>query len=303
MLRNPMCATCIINTREYKYTLSIDRRRATMEKTSQLFRKKSFVAITGGSKGLGRCMALKFAAMFPPNSVLVLMARNVDAMEIVRTEIITLTPNITVIIRQYDQGKTDQGYFDDIFDSVLSENKITKGDFEQVMLVHNCASTGDKDRTGLQHCDGDRVRSYFDINLCGTILLNSSFFKTFYDPSQSRVIINMSSGAGRLPTPSLSLYGTGKAARDMFFRVLSTEEPSVRILTFSPGAVDTVMLQDIEENTASHGLRKVITGLRDDGKLLTPEAAVDNLVDILQAKTFKNEEYIDDHYKLYQKYH
>ncbi|XP_069111890.1 sepiapterin reductase-like isoform X3 [Argopecten irradians] len=273
-----------------------------MEKPDQLFRKKSFVAITGSSKGLGRCMALKFAAMFPPNSVLVLMARNVDAMEIVRTEIMALTPNITVIIRQYDQGKTDQGYFDDIFDSVLSENKITKGDFEQVMLVHNCVSTGDKDRTALQHCDGDRLRSYFDTNLCGLILLNTSFFKTFYDPSQSRVIINMSSGAGRLPTPSLSLYGTGKAARDMFFRVLSTEEPSVRILTFVPGGVDTDMLKDLEENTSSPAFQKLITDMRNDGKLLTPEAAVDNLVGVLQANTFKNAECVDDQFKVYQKY-
>ncbi|XP_069111886.1 sepiapterin reductase-like [Argopecten irradians] len=273
-----------------------------MEKPDQVFHKKSFVAITGASRGIGRSMALKFAAMFPPKSVLVLMARNVEALEIVRTELMTLTPNVTVIIRQYDQGKTDQGYFDGIFDSVLSENKITKGDFEQAMLVHNCASTGDKDRTGLQHCDGDRVRSYFDTNLCGMILLNSSFFSTFCGPSPARVIVNISSGGAQRPAPSLSLYCAGKAARDMFFRVLSTEEPSVRILTYAPGAVDTVMLQDLEENTSSLAMQTMINGIREDGKLLTPEAAVDDLVYVLQENKFNNAEHVDNQYKKYEKY-
>ncbi|XP_069114691.1 sepiapterin reductase-like [Argopecten irradians] len=273
-----------------------------MEKPDQMFHKKSFIAITGASRGIGKSMALKFAIMFPPKSVLVLMARNVGAMEIVRTEIITLTPNITVIIRQYDQGKTDQGYFDGIFDRVLSENKITKGDFEQVMLVHNCVSTGDKDRTALQHCDGDRVRSYFNTNLCGMILLNSSFFTTFYGPSPVRVVVNISSGAAQRPAPSLGLYSAGKAARDMFFRVLSTEEPTVRILTFAPGAVDTVMLQDLEENTSSSAFQTMFEGIRKDGKLLTPEAAVDDLVYVLQENKFNNAEHVDNQYMKYEKY-
>ncbi|XP_033762178.1 sepiapterin reductase-like [Pecten maximus] len=264
-----------------------------MEKRENIFLKKSFVAITGASRGFGRCMALKFAVKFPPNSVLVLMARNEEALECIRTELQATAPNITVLVRQYDQGKSDEGYFNGIFDSLLTESKCSKDDFEQVMLVHNCATTGDKDKTAIQLCDTDRVRSYYNMNLCGMILLNTSFFATFCDPSPSRVVVNVTSGGSQRPIPSLHLYCAGKAARDMFFRVLCAEEPSIRVLTYSPGGVDTDMFRDIETNSSSSSLRKVTNGMREDGKLLTPEESVADLEQVLEENAFDNAEFVD----------
>ncbi|XP_033761322.1 sepiapterin reductase-like isoform X1 [Pecten maximus] len=268
-----------------------------MEKRENIFLKKSFVAITGASRGLGRCITLQFAVKFPPNSVLVLMARNVEALESVRTELKATTPNITVLVRQYNQGETDEGYFNGIFDSLLTENKLSKGDFEQVMLVHNCATTGDIENAALQLCDVNRVRSYYDINLCGMILLNTNFFATFCDPSLSRAVVNITSLASQRPMPSLHLYCAGKAARDMFFRVLSAEEPSIRILTYAPGAVDTDMMRDMEANVSSASLRKALNGLREDGKLLTPEESVADLIQVLEDNTFDNAEYVNNYIK------
>ncbi|XP_033761326.1 sepiapterin reductase-like [Pecten maximus] len=266
-----------------------------MEKRENIFLKKSFVAITGASRGLGRCITLQCAVKFHPNSVLVLMARNVEALKSVRTELKATTPNITVLVRQYDQGKTDEGYFNGIFDSLLTENKLSKDDFEQVMLVHNCATSGDKEKTALQLCDADRVRSYYDINLCGMILLNTSFFATFCDPSLSRVVVNITSLASQRPMPPLHLYCAGKAARDMFFRVLSAEEPSIRVLTYAPGPIDTDMMRDMEANVSSTSFRKMIKGLREDGKLLTPKETAADLIQVLEDNTFDNAEYLSNY--------
>ncbi|XP_033762180.1 sepiapterin reductase-like [Pecten maximus] len=273
-----------------------------MEKQENMFLKKSFVAITGASRGIGRCMALKFAVKFPPNSVLVLMARNVEALESVRTELQATAPNITVFVRQYDQGNTNEGYFKGIFDSLLTENKLSKGVFEQVMLVHNCATIGDKEKTTLQLCDADLVRSYYDINLCGMILLNASFFATFCDPSTSRVVVNITSGTSKVPSPSLHLYCSGKAARDMFFRVLSAEEPYIRVLTYAPGGVDTDMLRDLEENSSSTPIRKMLNGLRQDGHILTPDESVANLEQILEDNAFENADHVDNYRQTAQPY-
>ncbi|XP_033761503.1 sepiapterin reductase-like [Pecten maximus] len=234
-----------------------------MEKRENIFLKKSFVAITGASRGIGRCMALKFAVKFPPNSVLVLMARNVEALESVRTELQATTPNITVLVRQYDQGKTDEGYFNGIFDSLLTEGKCSKDNFKQVMLVHNCATIGDKDKTALQLCDADRVRSYFDINLSNEFC---------------------------------------KAARDMFFRVLSAEEPSIRVLTYAPGGVDTGMLRDLEANSSSTPFRQMLNGLRQDGQILAPEETVVNLVRVLEDNAFENADHVDNYGQTAQPY-
>ncbi|XP_033761323.1 uncharacterized protein LOC117343119 isoform X2 [Pecten maximus] len=89
----------------------------------------------------------------------------------------------------------------------------------------------------------------------------------------------------------------GKAARDMFFRVLSAEEPSIRILTYAPGAVDTDMMRDMEANVSSASLRKALNGLREDGKLLTPEESVADLIQVLEDNTFDNAEYVNNYIK------
>ncbi|OWF39683.1 sepiapterin reductase-like [Mizuhopecten yessoensis] len=266
-----------------------------MEKHESIFLKKSFVVITGSSRGLGKSMALQFGGKFPPDSVLVLMARNVEALESVRTDLIELVPESTVLVKQYDQGNTDIAYFDGIFDNLLAENKLSKDDFDQVVVVHNCATTGDNVKTALQLCDANHVRSYYDINLVGMILLNTSFFTTFSDSAKSRVVINITSGASQLPAPSLHLYCAGKAARDMFFRVLATEEPSIRILTYAPGAVDTEMLRDLETNASSAAFRKVLNDLRKDDKLKTSAEAVTDLIYVLEDNTFDNAVFVNNY--------
>ncbi|XP_033761506.1 sepiapterin reductase-like [Pecten maximus] len=125
------------------------------------------------------------------------------------------------------------------------------------------------------------------------ILLNTSFFTTFCDPSLSRIVVNITSGASRIPFPSLHLYCSGKAARDMFFRVLSAEEPSIRVLTYAPGFVDTYMLRDLEANSSSTPIRKLVNGFRQDGEILTPEATVADLERVLEDNAFENADHVD----------
>ncbi|OWF39684.1 sepiapterin reductase-like [Mizuhopecten yessoensis] len=266
-----------------------------MEKHEKIFLKKSFVVITGSSRGLGKSMALHFVGKFPPESVFVLMARNVEALESVRTDLVELVPELTVLVKQYDQGNTDTGYFDGIFDNLLPENKLSTDDFDQAVIVHNCASTGDNEKTALQLCDANHVRSFYNINLVGMILLNTSFFSLFSNPARSRMVVNITSGGSHIPTPSLNLYCAGKAARDMFFRVLATEEPSIRILTYCPGSVDTVMLRDLERDTFSEPLRKLFQDVRHNNKVLTPEEAASDLVHVLEDNTFDNAIYVDNY--------
>jgi len=47
--------------------------------------------------------------------------------------------------------------------------------------------------------------------------------------------VNISSLCALQPFRSWALYCSGKAARDMMFRVLAAEEPDVRVLNYAPG--------------------------------------------------------------------
>lgn len=49
------------------------------------------------------------------------------------------------------------------------------------------------------------------------------------------MVVNISSLCALKPFKSWTLYCTGKAARDMMFKVLAVEEPDVRVLNYAPG--------------------------------------------------------------------
>jgi len=58
---------------------------------------------------------------------------------------------------------------------------------------------------------------YFRLNLISVLILNGLFVKNF--TKTEKTVVNISSLCAVQPFPSFSLYCTGKAARDMFFKV------------------------------------------------------------------------------------
>ena len=75
------------------------------------------------------------------------------------------------------------------------------------------------------------------------ILLNAAFMR-FISAMSSKVtvkIINITSLCAVEPFKSWGLYCTSKAGRDMLFRVLAAEDPDVRVVSYSPGPLDTGM--------------------------------------------------------------
>ncbi len=65
------------------------------------------------------------------------------------------------------------------------------------------------------------------------------------------VIINISSLAGIQPFASCGIYSMGKAAREMFHKVLAEEHKvknsGVKVLNYAPGPLDTDMQKQIRE--------------------------------------------------------
>ncbi|XP_069111883.1 sepiapterin reductase-like [Argopecten irradians] len=267
---------------------------ANMEKKQEnVFLRKSFVAITGASRGLGRSMALQFVDKLPPTSVIVLMARNEQALQSVKSEIVSKTTTVTVLVQQFDQGNVEKDNFKGMFDQILSQNKLSSNDFEQFMVVHNCAVITAASKNVLDLCDAEEVRSAFDINVTGMILLNTSFFQTFSDSSKSRVVVNVSSSAAANPIQCMHLYCAGKAARDMYMRVLAAEEPSLRILTFAPGASDTDMMRGVESCCLNKELIGLLKHFREIGKMTKPDTPISKMVEILEENKFENAVYME----------
>jgi len=58
----------------------------------------------------------------------------------------------------------------------------------------------------------------------------------------------------------ISLVDLGKAAREMFFRVLALEDSSIRVLNYAPGPCETDMQKEIRETSGDLEIRKIFQG-------------------------------------------
>lgn len=73
------------------------------------------------------------------------------------------------------------------------------------------------------------------LNLFSVTCLTSVFLSKFNSDTAERCIVNITSLLGVEPYKSVGYYCVGKASREMYFRVLALENPTLNILSYSPG--------------------------------------------------------------------
>ncbi|KAM9793648.1 sepiapterin reductase-like isoform X2 [Syngnathus typhle] len=95
------------------------------------------------------------------------------------------------------------------------------------------------------------------------------------------------------PFSSWVLYCTGKAARDMMFKVLAEEEPDLRVLNYAPGPLDTDMQLVARTRTGEMSLRKAFADMFDESQLLTCETSCAKLMKLLLEDKYKSGDHID----------
>lgn len=78
---------------------------------------------------------------------------------------------------------------------------------------------------------------YMTVNLYSVTALTASFLKLF--TQGERCIVNITSLYGIQPGKGLVHYCVGKASREMYFKVLATENPELNILNYSPGELNS----------------------------------------------------------------
>lgn len=94
----------------------------------------------------------------------------------------------------------------------------------------------------MTYSDLNEVNSYLSLNVGSVLALTAGMLQLFpCRPGLRWSVVNISSTLSLEAFPNWVLYCTAKAARKMMFNVLAAEEPSVRVLSYSPG-IQTVSL-------------------------------------------------------------
>jgi NAD(P)-dependent dehydrogenase (short-subunit alcohol dehydrogenase family) len=215
------------------------------------------IIITGASQGIGAAAAVIAAEK---NARLVLSARNMDVLE-------KLTGRIT------QRGGSACMVAGDISDPTVCQVIVRQAvqAFGRIDAVINSAGIIGP-LSLVADMPPEEWKRTLEVDLLGPAWLCREAIP-FLRQTKGRVV-NMSSGAAVNPIPIASAYCSAKAALLQFTKVLSLEEPTLTVLSFYPGEVDTSMQAEIRTKGRVEPFERIhdfFIEQYEQGRLLTPE--------------------------------
>jgi len=197
-----------------------------------------------------------------------------------------------------------QSIFSLVFNNDMVENGTDlKHDYEHSILVNNAGSIG---HVGPLSAVSNlrEMQQEIDFNVTSSLWVSTQFAKlssSFH--TQKSTIVNLSSLCALQPFPTMGLYCTGKAARDMFHETLAHEhnqdsqspkKTKIKVLNYAPGACDTKMQTFLRTSPyLDKKLNESFHKMKSDETLVNPDDAAEKLVDLVWKGNFANGAHID----------
>jgi len=231
--------------------------------------------VTGATRGLGRALAEAWTAS---DTLLVLVGRK-GLPEVVNA--IKAEGGFATGIN-YDLTKPDglEELMNNIF-KLLSWEQLAA-----VALVNNAGVVEPVGFIGT--LPDQEAIDHFHVNAMAPIILSNAFIKGSKNFKGRRVIVNISSGAGKRPIEGWGLYCASKAAVEMFTQCVLKEqstEGGVDIFAIDPGVLDTKMQSEIRKKSKSDfpGVERFID-LYKNGMLKEPKIVAAEIVQYIGEK-------------------
>lgn len=201
--------------------------------------------ITGCSRGIGAAIAEAFAR---EGANLVLMGRDKGRLEAVADALRAAYGTRTEIVTGA------------ISDSLTSAHALEAADRlgGATILVNNAgifpaAAIGDTTDAMFEDVMGSNFTGTF--NTCRALIPGMA-------ARGKGAVVNISSIAARVPTPSLSIYAASKGAVEAFSRALAAEvAPVVRVNCVSPGPILTEVAMEMAASDTTGAVNKVESGI------------------------------------------
>lgn len=203
------------------------------------------VFITGASKGIGKAIALKLQHEYS----LVLHASTEASLKELVSQIDDMTRHHVLCADLSDSAALKE------LCSTLKKNHSN----ELFAVINNAGITLDKSIIFQPEADIDKI---MQVNLKAPILISKTAFKIFHAQKKG-VILNIGSCVGETGNAFQSVYAATKAGIVAFSKSLAREagalldEHNIRVLTLSPGYIETDMTNKIPEPEKTNYIKTI----------------------------------------------
>lgn len=106
------------------------------------------------------------------------------------------------------------------------------------ILVNNAGTTVEKSALDFSSDDFDKL---FGLNFVAPIKMTRVLFGQKPDRG---LVINISSNSDRYPDPLWAMYGSTKAALNLYFDTIAAENPKLKVVSLLPSFIDTPLLRN-----------------------------------------------------------
>jgi benzil reductase ((S)-benzoin forming) len=184
--------------------------------------------------------------------------------------------------------------------------ELMRGIFAEIALLHPVHGITLINNAGmlqpvkrLENATASELIGNLQVNLAAPMVLSALFARFSRQLSvQHRMIVNISSGAGKYPYYGWAAYCASKAGMDMFTRVMGLEESAqplpVKVVSIAPGVVDTAMQEEIRKASREDFIQvDRFRELKESGSLLNPDAAAEKILEIVARPDVNNGSVLD----------
>ncbi len=215
------------------------------------------VLITGCSSGIGHATAMLFAQK--GWRVFATVRKSVDADKLLALKKDNIVP---VLVDIADAASITAL-------SIELHQQLSDGGLH--LLVNNAAFS---ELCPLEYADNAHIHRHFDANVIGTMQMIRAFLP--YIKQVQGCIVNISSGAGVLATPLMSVYSATKFAVEGLSDALRPElrQAGVKIVLVEPGFINTEIHDKLEDSNA--GIQAILgeAGWQYYGKSISQNSEV-----------------------------
>lgn len=163
---------------------------------------------------------------------------------------------------------------------------------QKIYLINNAGALGFIKPIG--KLSADTIIKNYTLNLIAPSVLTNAFMECYGSTDCEKVILTISSGAGKTPIDGWAVYCASKAGMDMFSRVVDAEQKvrsthpqenihkGFKIFSIAPGVVNTNMQEQIRSASIEDFSRlEDFIGYKTNMQLAEPEFVSKKILSIL----------------------